>query len=81
MMRENQNIQIYPNPVNDVVNIETDFEMLSVLVVNSKGQVVWSENGIKSNAYQINIANQPSGIFNVRIETEEGWINRKLVKK
>ncbi len=75
------NIQIYPNPVVDVINIKTDFDILSVLVVNSKGQVVLSEEGIKSSNYQINVANQPAGIFNIRIETENGWINRKMIKK
>ncbi len=75
------NINIYPNPIVDVVNINTDFDILSVKVINSKGQVIYTKEGLRSNNYQINIADQPSGIYNIRIETEDGWINRKMIKK
>ncbi len=76
-----ENMRIYPNPIVDVVNINTDFDILSVKVINSKGQVIYTEEGLRSNNYQINIADQPSGIYNIRIETEDGWVNRKMIKK
>ncbi len=75
------NMLVYPNPILDVVNIDTDQEIMSVIVINSKGQVVFEEDGIHKNKYQFNIADQATGLYNIRIETEEGWMSRKMIKK
>jgi hypothetical protein len=74
------NLNIYPNPASDIVNIITDSEIRSILVVNTNGQVIINRKGIHSKEYQIDIKNQPAGLFNIRIETEDGWINRKILK-
>jgi hypothetical protein len=73
-------IQLYPNPVADMLTIKVDNEIESILLVNSKGQIVLSEKGIKSKNHKINMGNQPAGIFNVRIETSMGWLSHKVIK-
>jgi len=75
------NLSVYPNPILDVVNIETDVNILSVKIVNSNGQVIFAEENISLKKYQLNLENQSTGIYNIRIETEDGWINRKMIKK
>ncbi|MEZ5082708.1 MAG: T9SS type A sorting domain-containing protein [Bacteroidales bacterium] len=75
------NMEIYPNPILDVVTIETDQRIVNLQVINSNGLVVFEEQNINLNNTQIDLGKQASGIFNIRIETEEGWINRKIIKK
>ena len=77
---EIENFDIYPNPILDMVNIETDRDILSVIVLNAQGQVVFEKNSITTNKYQINMENQPAGIFNIRIETADGWSTKKIIK-
>jgi hypothetical protein len=74
-------INIFPNPFSEVVYVNTDETIISVSVVNSKGQVVFEEQKINTNQYQIDLKNHLAGIYHVRIETENGWINRKMIKK
>ena len=74
-------MNVFPNPVNDILNIRADYSISRILVVNSKGQIVRDEQSLTSGTHRINISDIPSGIYNIRIETTKGWINRKVVKK
>jgi hypothetical protein len=71
---------VYPNPASNVVHLSSDSEIKSVIVINTNGQVIINKKGIHSKEYQIDIKNQPAGLFNIRIETVNGWISRKILK-
>ncbi len=59
-----EEILLYPNPINDEINIEvknSDLKQLSI--INSVGQVLW-QNAIYSNSrFAINFSTFPSGIY------------------
>jgi hypothetical protein len=67
---------LYPNPATDVVNIETNFEIKSIKVVNYVGQVVFNQN-VNQNDFQINTSNYGSGMYFVQIENNEGVVITK----
>ncbi len=71
-------VQIYPNPAIDVVNISSKFNMVSVSIYNITGQLMES---IKLNdiSYQINTSDFPTGIYSIKIETEDSIINKRLI--
>jgi len=72
---------VYPNPFTTQVNVKLDQEIKSVKVINAHGQVVFETEQLNSSDLQINLENQPAGIYNLRIETQDGWTNHKMIKK
>jgi hypothetical protein len=72
---------VYPNPFTDEINIQFENNIYAVKVINSSGQMILWEDQINNEFYKINLESQPTGIYNIRIESENGWINRKVIKK
>ncbi len=76
-----QLISIYPNPVKDVLFIESsDIEISSFSIYSIDGaKVVESIVGIESN--KLNVSNLPKGIYLIDLYTKEGYIlNKKFTK-
>ncbi len=72
----NLEVGLYPNPVNDILNIDTKEEILSVEVFALQGQKVMTS---KENT--INVAELPAGIYLVRIEDVNNNIATKKIIK
>ncbi len=70
-----QEIRIYPNPADKVLNIETSYD-IEVKISNVLGKTVLS-----SKEKQININNLPQGVYIVKIETDKGTITKKVIKE
>jgi hypothetical protein len=71
---KNMEVKLVPNPVNDVLNIETSLELKSIEIFNTQGQKV-----LKSNQKQINVSNLSSGIYMIKIQDVENNITTKKV--
>ena len=71
-------VSIYPNPANNVVNINSDTQLKTVRIINYTGQVVYSQN-VSGNTLSINTSNLATGIYVLQFETESGWSGQKLV--
>jgi Secretion system C-terminal sorting domain len=56
-------IRVLPNPVKDVLNIETDIDVNKVLITNLNGQVVLQE----SRKSLINVSSLPNGLYFLQI--------------
>jgi len=68
---------LYPNPSNELVNIELVSEIKSVEIYSLQGQKV-----LISSEKQINVSNLANGIYMVRVEDENGAVaTQKLIKK
>ena len=72
--QNNLDVALYPNPVNDLLNIETVLELQSVEIYNIQGQKVLS-----SNQKQINVSNLAAGMYMVRIQDADNNIATKKV--
>ena len=72
----NLNVSLYPNPVNDILNIDTKEEILSVEVFTLQGQKVLS-----SKENKINVSELPAGIYLVRIQDVNNNIATKKIIK
>ncbi|MBR4786613.1 MAG: choice-of-anchor J domain-containing protein [Bacteroidales bacterium] len=68
---------IYPNPANNVLNINANSNISMVEVFNVMGQMVASFNANDVNT-QINTSNFANGVYTVRIHTENGVSNQKF---
>jgi hypothetical protein len=76
-------IKIYPNPVNNVINIQFTLPLNKSAVVelyNNSGQLIYGEVLVDgSTTYKLNIGNQPAGMYIYKLHTEQGIVTGKVV--
>jgi len=71
-------ILVYPNPTTGIVNINLtglkDLSGLSLQITDVSGKIIEQSNNTK-----IDLSNQPSGIYFIKIKTDEGVFVEKLI--
>ena len=70
------NFNVYPNPANDVINIQTENSIKNVAIYNILGKLVYTNN-----VETVNVSNLDAGIYLIKVETEKGIGTSKLVIK
>ncbi|MBN1340327.1 MAG: carboxypeptidase regulatory-like domain-containing protein [Bacteroidales bacterium] len=74
-------IVVYPNPATDLVNIQSDLPMSRIIVINSQGQIVYEKDDVNDVRYQINTGTFQTGVYYLKLETEKGWVDKKVIIK
>ena len=75
----NSNIKVYPNPVDDELNIELiDFKNTSIKLVDLFGNIVTSQK-INSNKTQIQTSSFVKGLYNLEILSNGNIYNKKVI--
>lgn len=72
---------VYPNPVNDVISINSDnvaFENISLTDINGRIIKETTTNSVMN--YNFNISDLNSGIYFLKIKTSEGILDKKIIK-
>ncbi len=73
-------VQVYPNPATDIVNISSKSYMVSVRIFSYTGQMLESVE-LNDKIYQFNTTSYPAGVYSISIETEESSISKRLIIK
>ena len=74
-------IALYPNPANDVVNVQcTMYNVQKVEVVDVYGKVINIVNAT-DNLTRINVSGLANGMYFVRVTTDEGVATKTFVKR
>lgn len=74
-------LQVFPNPACNYVNIKTDAQVMNDLVVlDNAGRMVFTTK-VNSQQYQLDISNLPVGLYHIRISTPNGFVSKSFVKK
>jgi hypothetical protein len=73
-------ITIYPNPINEIFNINTpnNVAINSLQIYNSLGVPILH---IYNPSHKIEVSNLPTGLFFVQMTTNEGVITKKIIKE
>lgn len=71
-------LTLYPNPVSEVLNINTTSNIDKVTIFNSIGQSVYSEVNTGKTSLPVNVANLKSGVYSIEVVLADGSI---LVEK
>ena len=72
-----QNIEIYPNPINNVINIKHDLlNLKAIKIYNSVGALMLRLEDSK----QIMMSEYPNGVYYIMFETEENSYIKKVLK-
>ena len=69
-----------PNPTNDIVNVYCDYMMYFAEIYNLQGTKLDAK---KINAYQtsLSLAKYPDGIYLMKINTDKGFITKRIIKQ
>ena len=82
---ENQSIlnsiEIYPNPVGNILHIKSDYEIESIEVFNKKGQKVIEKLPFFDNGRKLNVSVLESGVYILKFYLEDGEIQTKNIIK
>ena len=75
---QNNNINVYPNPSKDLINIKISDKIENIKIYNFIGQIVFDEI-INDNSVQINTSNYKPGIYFITIKIKNKLINKKII--
>ncbi len=72
-------IQLYPNPVNDVLNIQSDQTTLEYQIVTTDGKQIQQSRleGIQ----QVDVSLLKEGVYFIRLHANNQWRTQKFIKK
>ena len=74
------NVNVYPNPTNDILNIKTQETLYNYEVYNLLGQQI--QKGVFNNPPQIDLRGASSGIYLIKLATAQGTTSTvKVFKK
>lgn len=80
IIKENNNLTVYPNPVAEVLNIKSRTKVLEVQIFSASGQRVMSSTD--KNVTAMNLQSLASGVYLVTMKLENGQtVSKKIVKK
>ena len=71
---------VYPNPASDIVTVQSSFKVKEIEIHNALGQVVLRKEG-SQNIETLEVNSLEKGTYIVRIKTQRGFANKKLVIK
>ena len=75
------NIQLYPNPADDILNIQAQEQIENIFIFNSIGAVVSEKSQVASTELSIATDGLNAGVYTVLIQTTSGFSQVKFVKK
>lgn len=75
-----ENISIYPNPTNGLVNISADKNIESVEVYNAMGQLVYTSK-VNTNATKVDLSELANGLYTVKTVVNGANMFNKFIKE
>lgn len=72
--------QVFPNPANEQINVRSSIELNRIQIISISGQLVFDEK-VNTMDYQIDVSDFVSGMYFIKLETDEGTISRKITVK
>jgi hypothetical protein len=72
---EEENINFYPNPTQNIINFSTTIEQIEVMDLTGKRLMIFNHEK------QINIEALPSGIYYLRLINDKKVTTKKVIKQ
>ena len=73
-----QDVNIYPNPANDFVNINSETPILSVKLCNLTGQMI-RQKSFNENSVKFDTSGVDDGLYILQVSTGKNTINKRIV--
>ncbi|MDP2722064.1 MAG: T9SS type A sorting domain-containing protein, partial [Bacteroidales bacterium] len=72
-------LNLYPNPAKDRVNVTSKVAMKHISVMNYVGQVVYTADVAGENSVELNTSSFEAGVYVVQINTANGLVTKRVV--
>lgn len=79
-INENPQISIYPNPVKNILNIESVDRIKEVNIADLSGKKVYQKSKINQNRIKIETKNLHRGVYIIKIKTDKEIKSTKFIK-
>jgi hypothetical protein len=82
ILESTSNLKIHPNPSSSVFNL--DFKEPTsgeINVIDVNGRTLFSQEILEQNSFELNLENQSSGMYFVKIKSDSGEYSEKIIKK
>jgi len=77
---EIEDLVVYPNPVNNRLNIKTNEEITQIRVYNQLGQLLKDEKPLQS-TFSVDFSNLTTGIYLVKIKAANKMTTKQVIKR
>lgn len=77
----NDNVAIYPNPSDNIVNISSTAPLQRLQLFDTKGALIYDKNNMNTNIATLDICQLSSGMYLIHITTQEGVYTQKIQKR
>lgn len=75
------NFVIYPNPANDIVVVNSsNYTFNNIAVVDLNGRVVKEVSYDNTSQANLDVASLSAGVYFLNISSNEGIVNKKIIK-
>ncbi len=78
-LKENNQVQVYPNPTSGIVKINVE-NVHSIELLNSSGIILKKTGNVKKDV-EVNLSDFPNGIYFIKIYTNKGMVVKKIIKQ
>ena len=74
---------IYPNPSSGIFNLEIENQssFYSVCVMDLFGKLIYQVDGVEKDLLQIDLSEQPRGMYFVKVISEDRSVEMKVIKQ
>lgn len=72
-------IKMYPNPANDFIEIESENNIKNITIYNIAGKTIRVLKSNNSNKTRIDVTNLKAGLYYVKVSSEKGSVQRKII--
>ena len=73
-------VNLYPNPVHKFLIVKSDIVFDNIEIFDFLGKLM-SSNQETGNEIKLDISSYPSGIYFIRLNTDQGFIVKKIIKE
>ena len=73
-------VRVYPNPIQNVLNIHSDTTIEQLIVSNAFGKIVFRAEEIQNKTHQLDVRSFPAGVYFVSIYTSSKTVTIKTIK-
>ena len=77
---KSQDINVYPNPVKDMLYVETETEIKEIIIYDVYGRHQVTKTSSHQGDLSIDVSRLNSGVYFIRINTDSGDVVRRFVK-
>ncbi len=75
-------VAVYPNPFHDKITIESDNQLIEeIALTDLLGRIILAETNIYKRKKELNLSNLNKGIYFLKINTNNNYVNYKIIHK